>query len=132
MAVIVVGIAISIGAGLGIERRFQRREPRAQPAQHVFEHMVVANTQLLTDDLHVGMSVTKMPGEPRKIMRACRGDLDQRRWPSDHAHDALSSSTSPSPFGSAIACGRSSRNFVPRSPVNMIRRRWRSSASSTT
>ena len=45
---------------------------------------------------------------------------------------APSSSTRPSPSRSAAACGRSSRNAMPPSPVKVTRRRWRSSASSTT
>src|ERR1700730_18466421 len=43
-----------------------------------------------------------------------------------------SSSTRPSPSCSTVAWGRSSRHCVSRSPVNTTRRRWRSSASSTT
>src|SRR5438132_4570443 len=45
---------------------------------------------------------------------------------------APSSSTRPSPSFSATARSRSSRNFVPFSPVSTMRRRCRSSASSTT
>ena len=44
----------------------------------------------------------------------------------------LSSSTSASPPRSATAFSRSSRNSSPRVPVIAIRRRWRSSKSSTT
>src|SRR5262249_51345762 len=43
-----------------------------------------------------------------------------------------SSRTRPSPSRNAVACGRSSRKVVPRSPVSATRRRWRSSASRTT
>src|SRR5580698_6740000 len=45
---------------------------------------------------------------------------------------APSSSRRPSPSRNAMACGRSSRNVVPRSPVSTIRRRWRPWASSVT
>src|ERR1700722_4012653 len=45
---------------------------------------------------------------------------------------APSSSRRPSPSRNAIACGRSSRKIVPRSPVSTMRRRWRPWASSVT
>src|SRR5580692_7032034 len=52
-------------------------------------------------------------------------------WPATRTM-APSSSRRPSPSRNAIACGKSSRKVVPRSPVNTMRRRWRPWASSVT
>src|SRR5580700_6541802 len=52
-------------------------------------------------------------------------------WPATRTM-APSSRMRPSPSRSAMACGRSSRKVVPRSPVSTMRRRWRPWASSVT
>src|ERR1700722_4383993 len=52
-------------------------------------------------------------------------------WPATRTM-APSSRMRPSPSRNAMACGRSSRNVVPRSPVSTMRRRWRPWASSVT
>jgi hypothetical protein len=77
-----------VGAMLWIEWHFHRREPRAEPAQHVLDHMVTANAQPIADDLHVDMPVADMPGEPRQFVTIGRGDFDQRLRPAGDAHDA--------------------------------------------
>ena len=81
-----VAVLVTIGAVLRIERRFDRRKPCAQPAQHVLDHMVAADAQPVADDLHVEMPVADMPGEPRQLARIGRCDLDQRLRPAGDAH----------------------------------------------
>jgi hypothetical protein len=77
-----------VGAMLWIEWHFHRREARAEPAQHVLDHVVTANAQPIADDLHVDMPVADMPGEPRQFVTIGRGDFDKRLRPADDAHDA--------------------------------------------
>ena len=50
--------------------------------------MIAADAQLVADDLHVGVAVAEVPGEPGEVMRGGGGDLDQRLGAADHAHDA--------------------------------------------
>src|SRR4051794_41776953 len=57
MSVIIIIIApVPIGALLGIERRFDRSELRAQARQHRLDHMIAADAQLLSHDLHLDMA----------------------------------------------------------------------------
>src|SRR5205085_7614424 len=64
-------------ARLRIERRLDRHELRAEPAQHILKHMIAANAQRLTDHLYVRVPVAKVPREPREAMGTIRRDLDE-------------------------------------------------------
>jgi hypothetical protein len=87
--VVVTAIAVSmvIRTALGLERRLDDVEPRTQLRQHLFEHVVATDAQAIAHDLHLGVAVAEMPGEPRKIVRRRRRNLDQRLGTTDHAHD---------------------------------------------
>src|SRR5260370_8022178 len=78
---------LSTGPLLGSERRIDRGEPCTEPAQHLFEHVVAADAQFVANDLHIGMPVADVPGEPRQLVRACGGDFEQRPRLSGHPHD---------------------------------------------
>ena len=60
------------------QTRLERIEMRAKAAQHVFQDMVAADAELITDDLDIGVAVAEMPGEPDGIERAAGADFDQR------------------------------------------------------
>jgi len=55
--------------GFGIEGGGERRHDRAETAQHLFQHMIAADTDAVTDYLHVGVPVAEMPGQPHEIAR---------------------------------------------------------------
>ena len=61
-----------------VERRLDANKSRAESAQHLFQHVVAADAQLVADDLNVGVAIADVPGEPCELMRAFRGDLDER------------------------------------------------------
>ena len=69
---------LPVGAGLGLERRLDCGEMRAKAAQHLFQHAIPPDAQPLAHDLNIGVTVADMPGEPRKLPRIGRHDLDQR------------------------------------------------------
>ena len=90
VAVVVAAVivaAVIVGAVLGIERRFDRRKARAEPAQHVLDHVVAADAQAVADDLNVDVAIADVPGEPRQLAAVGRGDLDERLRPAGDAHD---------------------------------------------
>ncbi len=76
-----------IGATLGIERRFDRRQPRAEPAQHVLDDMIAPDAQAVADNLYVDVPVADVPGEPRQLVGVGCGDFDERLRPADNTHD---------------------------------------------
>jgi len=82
------GRVLAVGALLRIEWRVNRSEPRAEPAQHILDHMIAANAQPIADDLHVDMPVTDVPGKPRQFVAVGGGDFDQRLRPADDANNA--------------------------------------------
>ena len=133
IAAVRMAAVLFVGALLRIEWRLDRRQAGAEPAQHVLDHVVAANAQPIADDLHVDVAVADVPGEPRQLV-SIRRRRSRPAAPAGRrcARCAPSSSTRPSPSRKAVACGRSSRNVVPRSPVKTTRRRWRSCASSVT
>jgi hypothetical protein len=76
-----------VGTVFRIERRLDRRHSRAEPAQHLFDHMVTADAQAIADDLHVDMAVADMPSEPCQLMCVGRRDFDQGLGPADNPHN---------------------------------------------
>jgi hypothetical protein len=79
---------LRVGALLRIEWRFHRRKAGAKPTQHVLNHVVAANAQLIADDLHLDMPVADVPGEPRQFMAVGGSNFGQRLRPADDAHNA--------------------------------------------
>jgi hypothetical protein len=71
---------LPVGAGLGLERRLYGGKMRAEPAQHLFQHAILPDAQPLAHDLNVGVAVSDVPGEARKLLRGRGRDLDQRLW----------------------------------------------------
>ena len=93
----------SNGASTGVESR-------AEPAQHVLEHMVAADAQPVADDC---TSAWRLPRCQASRARSCerrRGDLDQRLGLAGHPHDRAVLEHEPVAVAQRIACGRSSRN----------------------
>jgi hypothetical protein len=79
---------MGVCAPLRIERRLHRNEPGAESAQHVFDYVITANPQPITDDLHVDMPVADVPGESRQRVTVGGGDFDQRLGAADNTYDA--------------------------------------------
>ena len=86
MMLMVMIVAVTRSARFGIERRVERRHRRAETAQHIFEHVIAADTQSIVCDLHVGVAVAEVPGKPHQVERlACR-DCDQGLGLARHQH----------------------------------------------
>ena len=84
---IIVAVMMIVGAALGIERRVDGRKPRAEAAEHIFDHMVAADAEPVARDLHVDVTIADMPGEARQIVSVGRGDFDERLRAADHTDD---------------------------------------------
>src|SRR5262245_17811493 len=67
-----------IGAALGIERRLDLDDARAQPLYHRLDDVISANAQGFGHDLGRQMAISEMPGEADQMMRIGALDLDQR------------------------------------------------------
>ena len=67
-----------VGATLGIERRLDAGDTRAERGELRFEGGIVAQAQPVGEDLHRHVTVAKPPGEPRKCREVSRTQLDQR------------------------------------------------------
>jgi len=87
---VAVLVTVIVGAALGIEGCINRRKARAEPAQHVFDHMVTPDAQPIADNLHIEVAIADMPGEPRQLMRVGRRNFDERLGaPDDTDHTAI-------------------------------------------
>ena len=71
-----VPLMMIVSAALGVEWRLDRHEPRAKPAQHVFDDVIAPDAQPLARDLHVDMPIADMPSEPCQIVAVRSGDFD--------------------------------------------------------
>jgi len=82
-----VVVMVPIGTMLRIERRLDRREPRAEAVQHLFEHVVAPDPQPAADELNVGVAIAEVPSQPRQVIGARRCDFDQRLVLAGDVHD---------------------------------------------
>src|SRR6516225_11041906 len=78
LVLMVVVVCVSISAMLRVERRLDRGEPRAEAAQHVFQHAIAPDAQRVAHHLHLGVAIADVPGESGELLRACGRDLEQR------------------------------------------------------
>ena len=107
---------------------------RAEPAHHLLQHVIAADAEPVADDLHVGVAVAEVPGEPHQSRAASAPPISsQRLGLPGHQHDRAVVEHE----AVAVAQRRRPRRgragtSVPRSPVSTMRRRCRSPASSTT
>src|SRR3569833_4205765 len=80
-------LTMRVSAVLGIEHRLEKCEFRAKAAQHLLEHVIAPDAQVIAQDLHLCVAVADVPGEPREAGRARRRDLDQRLRLPRYAHN---------------------------------------------
>lgn len=82
-----VRMRVAIGAAFRLEHCIDHEKLCAEIGQHCLQHMVATDAQLFADDLHIGVPVAKVPGEPCERGRTGRSDLDQRLRLAVDAHD---------------------------------------------
>jgi len=80
-------VAGGVGAALGIERRFDFHDTRAEALDHVLDDVIPPDPQALADDLGRQMTIAEMPGQADQMKRIlptdfkqwlrCRNHLDQ-------------------------------------------------------
>lgn len=75
---------LRIGAALGIERRLDLDDARAEPLHHRLDDVVAADAQALRHDLGRQMAVAEMPGDADQVQRIGTADFDQRLGGSYH------------------------------------------------
>jgi hypothetical protein len=80
-------LPMPISAALGFEYRVDRMKRGAEIHQHVLQHVIAADAQRLSDNLHLCVAVAEMPCEPRERGRVGRGYFDQRFRFSFDTHD---------------------------------------------
>lgn len=66
MSVVVMAVALGIGARFRREGRAAPLDPGAQPRQHVGDHMIGADAQMIGAERDRQMTIAEMPGEPRQ------------------------------------------------------------------
>ena len=69
-----------------IERRFDDRKLRVETAEHLFQHVIAANTQAFANELHFRVPVAEMPREPGKRNSIGHRDFNQRFGFRGHAN----------------------------------------------
>ena len=70
--------AAGIGATLGVERRLDLDDARAEPLHHRLDDVVAPDTQAFRHDLGRQMAVAEMPADPHQMLRVVAANLDQR------------------------------------------------------
>src|SRR5260370_32857217 len=86
LVLMVVVACVPISTMLRVEWRLDRCEPRAEPAQHVFQHGVAPDAQRVAHHLHLGVAIADVPGEAGELLWACGRDLEPRVPPGRRPH----------------------------------------------
>ncbi len=73
-----MGVTARIGAALGIERRLDLDDARAQPLHHRLDDVIAADAQAFRHDLGRQMAIAEMPGDPDQMQRIDAADFEQR------------------------------------------------------
>jgi hypothetical protein len=77
-----------ISAALGIERRFDRRQARAETDEQRFDRGIAPQPQPVRQDLHRHMAVAEMPGELGEVHEVAAAHLDQGLGLDHHLDEA--------------------------------------------
>jgi hypothetical protein len=92
MIMMMVGVRVRgffrIGATLGIERRFDARDFRAELHHQFFQHMIATDADAVRENLCRNMAVSQMPRDPRKMMCVARRDFRDRLARRNHAYNS--------------------------------------------
>ncbi len=139
MPVMLVGVSLVrvgvfgrfIGACVGLEGRLDMRNLRAEPAHHVFQHVVAAHANAVGEDFGLRVPVADVIGHARKLPRIGAAHLGQFFRRSDDLDQPAVFQNQRVAAPQRHGFGKSSRNSVPRVPVIATRRRWRPSWSRT-
>ena len=79
-----MGVTARVRPALGIERRLDLDDARAQPLHHRLDDVIPADAQALRHDLGRQMAVAEMPGDPNQMQGIGAADLEQRLGGRDH------------------------------------------------
>ena len=97
MAVMLVAVALVIvtvfsrrlvGACVGLERRLDVGDLRAEPAHHVFQHMVAADADSVGQNLRLHMAIADVIRDPRKLADVAATHFRQLLGRSDNLDQA--------------------------------------------
>jgi ABC-type nickel/cobalt efflux system permease component RcnA len=78
MTMIVRRMRGRIGAALGIKRRLDLDDARAEPLHHFLDDVIPADAQALGHDLRRQVSIAEMPSDPHQMARIQPSDFGQR------------------------------------------------------
>ena len=73
-----MGVTARVRPALGIERRLDLDDARAQSLHHRLDDVIPANAQAFRHDLGRQMAIAEMPGDPDQMQGIGAADLDQR------------------------------------------------------
>jgi hypothetical protein len=76
--------AARIGAPQGVERFMDGSHMRAQPDEHVADHVVAQDEDAVRLDLRREVAVADVPGKFGKFLRRMAGDFHERLFGRDH------------------------------------------------
>lgn len=76
--VVVMMVAVGIGAAFGIEGGGYRRHGRIEMDDHVLDHRVAPDAQAVAEELGGQVAVAQVPGDTEQAGRRFGGDFDQR------------------------------------------------------
>ena len=122
----------AIGAALGIERRDDPPDRRAEMLEHVGDDVVVADQQAVAADLGRQMPVAEMPGERKQMLGALAGDLEQGFRRGQHRQNAAVLQRQTVAVAQLHRFGQVEQEGKAVVAGQPMRRRWRPSWSSVT
>jgi hypothetical protein len=89
MAVIMcMGFGLRISAAFGVESSFDQSHFGAQPAHHIFDHMIAADADFRLENLHRQVAITQMPSDMGELQRIAHANFCKRFRLAEHFNKA--------------------------------------------
>jgi len=88
VVIVMVVLCLEVGAALGVEGCLDRADLAAEARYHLLDHVVAADAQARTHDLHRQVAVAEVPGELKQVIRTLGADLAERFGRADHLDEA--------------------------------------------
>jgi hypothetical protein len=76
VVMMLVMVAITVSAALGLEGGLDLSKIRSEATEHVFDDMVGPDSKNFVSDFSRQMSVAQVPGEPHKLSGIFMSDFD--------------------------------------------------------
>jgi hypothetical protein len=76
--IVIVRVAVAVGAAFGLEGSLHLYEVRAKATEHILDYMIGSNAEYLFSDISRQVSISQMPGKANELTGISMPDFHDR------------------------------------------------------